>query len=74
LLLFQGYRTSLRSFTGIDPQGWTGFLGYLDNNTGIYGQAPIHLGGMIGSHALLPSDVVKTSADGLKIRYDFDFA
>lgn len=63
-----------RGFTGIDSQGWVGVLCVYDTNQGVYAQQPVHLGGMIGSHALLPSDVVKTVADGLKIRYDFDFA
>jgi hypothetical protein len=69
-----GYRHFARGFTGIDPNGWIGMLVNQNNNSGTYSQTPVHLGGMIGSHALLPSDVVKTAADGLKIRYDFDFA
>lgn len=74
MMVCQGYTLRPQGFTGIDPQGWTGFLAGYDQNSGVYSQTPVHLGGMIGSHALLPSDVIKTSADGLKIRYDFDFA
>lgn len=74
LMFVWSYRHFARNFTGIDPQGWTGILVNQQNNNGYLMQTPVHLGGMIGSHALLPSDIVKTTADGLKIRYDFDFA
>jgi len=72
LMLSSGYRQRPQGFTGMDSQGWTCFQCiYAD---GTYSQVPVNMCSMIASHALLPSDVVKTSTNGLKIVYDFNFA
>lgn len=62
------------SITGMSPQGWHfwGTSGYYlngqDNYAYNFSQGP-----SAASHAILPSDVIKTSSDALKVVYDFDF-
>lgn len=59
-------------FTGLDSNGWCALFG--GTRSGGNYLHFINMASMMGSHALLPSDLVKTSANGLKIVYDFDFS
>lgn len=63
--------------TGMAQQnGWTSIVGSIitavTSGTGAHGLN--HRGPSMSSHALLPSDVTKTSANTLRIIYDFDWS
>jgi len=74
IILLHAFAYQIRSyaFTGMDPQGW--FAMWANFGDSGYRQGFMNMCSMIGSHALLGSDVVKTSTNGLKIVYDFNFA
>jgi len=72
LLLDFQYQSRSYAFTGMDGQGWFALWANYNNSTPR--QNFVNMTSMIGSHALLGSDVVKTSTNGLKIVYDFNFA